>query len=686
MQVTFYKTSLTPLQRMYDKNAYESYFASSYVTATTIEVNNLIVENYDFFISAEAYNTNKLNLYNYIKWVNNGITYCAFITKISYLANNKTYRVSHALDSWAFACYNTNFNILGKCSRAHVNDIIEKYSDNTALYTLRNTLNSCEESFSTRNIKIKKYNAFKQKSAGYDPTLYEIYKFIYVYVNNEEAFTGNIKYRQTIRKYISSEGLPNNTIPLQGNLLCGIINTFTGYCTFYASSSNLSPATNILTINPVPIVHIAELTSTYITTIFISDIPPKTINGTSFKIQTAELIDYGEIAWFVDSDTNKKDYVVNIGKDNITVTLFKYPVLTQEISTSNNFVVGYELDTPFIDKVNLINKPANYVLSRSQVYVSQNFNEYLKYGIAKLRSSVYNPITIFDYNFDLENDINTSTIIRIGISPEGSFLWYSVVNNMRNEYSAVGSVAYTVSFAPDTIKDYWTELETARSTISAQKSLSNAEWNYKRFIVNGIFNLVSDGLNLAGNTVNSAAGIVEDLSEGNIAGAVGAGLNNAGNQVRYIGKAVNFGMEAKQRTVDLKYQRKISGIDIEQAQQQSLTGITTNYLSTSYYSMLYYNSEPFITAIYLSDEALNNVGFKLHKYGYNTCLTLEEVYSNHRREKFNFISTSECEVLNVPLTIANDIVNMFNNGVFLWSNNDVGNFNQTNYQGVIENV
>ena len=57
----------------------------------------------------------------------------------------------------------------------------------------------------------------------------------------------------------------------------------------------------------------------------------------------------------------------------------------------------------------------------------------------------------------------------------------------------------------------------------------------------------------------------------------------------------------------------------------------------------------------------------LHKYGYNTVLPLEEVYNLHKRENFNYIQTEYCDVNGVPLDIANDIEEMFNSGVHLWS-------------------
>lgn len=666
MQVTFYKTSLTPLQRMYDKTAYESYFASSYVTATTIEVNNLIVENYDFFISAETYNTNKLNLYNYIKWINNGITYCAFITKISYLANNKAYRVSHALDSWAFACYNTNFNILGKCSRAHVNDRIGTVMYNTQLYTLENTFNSCEESFNTSELEIEKHDISNMKNTLFDKTQYKDIHFIYVYINNPEAL--KIVAPQRLER-MSSSGNAVDSIYLTGALLCGTINMKTGECFFKIFSSNFDG--NIM---PRDFTLICELTSQYITSIFISDIPPVELGN------KLELKHYGAYYVFQEKESIRTyDYSLDFGSGLNTNCSFIHSLNLEINYNGTQEFYDYRKQiyyNPFIDKVN------NYNLDRYSIYITNDFELYLKYGIAKARSHVYNPFYFNDYQIDFVHFQE----LKIGLSPEGSFIWYDSNADNRNVYSAKGSYAYTMSFAPDTVRDYWTTISAERATISAQKTANNAEWNYSRFMVNGIFGLTSDGLNLAGDTVSSAGGIVEDLAEGNVAGAVGTGLNNAANQVRYIGKVVNFGMEAKQRNTDLKYQRKISNIDIEQANQQKIAGITTNYTSTSYYAYYYYLQCPVLTTVKLGENNLRQVSYKLHKYGYNTFLTLEEVYSNHRREKFNFISTSECEVLNVPLTIANDIVNMFNNGVFLWSNNDVGNFNQTNYQGVVENV
>ena len=106
---------------------------------------------------------------------------------------------------------------------------------------------------------------------------------------------------------------------------------------------------------------------------------------------------------------------------------------------------------------------------------------------------------------------------------------------------------------------------------------------------------------------------------------------------------------------------------LEKTQGQITHGKISTDTPIGYYanqSVLDYNNFRFVK--------VNKIGFNqlyplLHRYGYNTVLQLDEVYVNHRRKYFNYIQTEECDVNGVPLDIANDLENMFNSGVHLWS-------------------
>ena len=73
------------------------------------------------------------------------------------------------------------------------------------------------------------------------------------------------------------------------------------------------------------------------------------------------------------------------------------------------------------------------------------------------------------------------------------------------------------------------------------------------------------------------------------------------------------------------------------------------------------------------------IGERLHRYGYNTVLQLDQVYKYHKRQNFNYIQTEDCDINGVPLDIANDLENMFNSGVHLWSG-EVENWEVPNWQ------
>lgn len=70
------------------------------------------------------------------------------------------------------------------------------------------------------------------------------------------------------------------------------------------------------------------------------------------------------------------------------------------------------------------------------------------------------------------------------------------------------------------------------------------------------------------------------------------------------------------------------------------------------------------------DDFFTRFGYRVDRY------KVPELTS---RQSFNYVKTKECDVKgNVPNEALNDISDMFNNGVTLWHNANVGNYNQNN--------
>ena len=208
------------------------------------------------------------------------------------------------------------------------------------------------------------------------------------------------------------------------------------------------------------------------------------------------------------------------------------------------------------------------------------------------------------------------------------------------------------SFTPSVVRSYFDRYDLSIASINASKKITNSGF---------------DVANAAIGTVSSFVG----------------GLTNPKKLASSIAGTVQGGVNTARAVVNLDYTKKIENLTLEKTQGQITNGKISTNVPIGYYSIIArpsYNSYNFL--------GLNSIGIKqltplLHRYGYNTVLQLDEVYKNHRRKYFNYIQTEECDVNGVPLDIAQDIEEMFNSGVHLWSG-EVENWEVPNWQDNVE--
>lgn len=636
MIVTFYKTKLSRANRCYDSTAYDTYLSTC--PKKEVTVGKDVMPDIRFFVK-----DNQVDLfeYNYITYQRGELKYGAFVDSVRLQAITGSIAIFHATDNWYFTLHNLEFSMHGQVVRAHVNDYEVNGSQHNP--TLKNTYATPEEVFNAENIERN------TQAVGINGE----FRFIYIYVNNPAKLASNL--RNGLQQIIPNGGM---TMHPTGLVLCGVIEPTRGICTFIPDSRLTKDEQGNVTISEEQYVQLEYLTKDCITAICISDIPPT---------NTATIAKYTGLIKVDDAYVGvQMGFLSGAGQSNAYT-------LTDEGATGfvKQFNVWFELNlTQRIlgaTMKSVCKSMFNYLFSDENVTKATTYEEYLQH-IVKARSSVYNPI--YFENIYISSSQWSNDHFSITLSPDFSFtVTYTPQENLV-DIERYHVKTNTTAFAPDTVLDYWTQQVATQSMITAQQQKFNA-------IMNGVGSVVQLGTAVGSAVLTGGMSeVVAGLENGSQAlhaaradsmnfkagaGVVGAGLNmisSLGNMGSDIAKA------------DISY---------EIAQRQYNTGDVSNSVVVGMYQHIGWTDVPRLTCISQQDTNLIYLQKQLHKYGYTTYLQLEDVYTNHRRESFNFIMCSMVEVVGVPTDIATDISNMFMHGVHLWSS-EVENFEVTNYQ------
>lgn len=632
MNVTFYKTKLSSQNRCYDKNAYDTYLASCEQYTTTIS--DPVVPNNDFYVQTTETTWFK---YNYIvyEYANNKIG--AFIADMRFQAFNDTLKISQRTDTWFFVLQNIgidNFDFHGRAARAHVNDIS---SANTPV--LINTYATAEERFNTFFVKKLSNTAYLDK---YYPDEIGTHAWIYIFVGNKsQTFGKHIEddlFHQTL--YLTDTEMPNNGVMLAypGVFRNGEwqfwIRSFDGYDVTYYSF------------------YVSDLTFSSCTAITISRIPPTNTAILRFGEPTDSTAEPPYVPDFtIDDWANTKNMEIKEGQFLDVPTASYYPDI-------------YQARVEFSELISSMAPSANIYCKNSVIDRKNTYEEYLDTGIVKARSPEYFQLT-------LENDvlnysvINKNTDIYLGLSFDLSK--YLIAVNVTDSTYYNGKYKYYFIdnygvFSPDVINDYWTRMNALQMGAAAQITENR-----------GISQGVSAGFKVAKQSVGVASDILGSIPAiGKFIGR-SSPANAAQSALDLAETSVNF----ERTTENARLTAQIGRMQQDVADSQLRSGQYTGK-GLSYYTSIYINREAFFT-LFSTEDNYDNIAVNLHRFGYNTYLQLDDIYHNHRRQNFNFIQAEECEVTGLPQSFADDIENMFLNGVHLWSG-EVENFEVINYQ------
>ena len=632
MNVTFYKTKLSSQNRCYDKDAYDAYLATCEQYTTVIS--DSLVPNNDFYVLTTETTWFK---YNYIvyEYANNKIG--AFITDMRFQAFNDTLKISQRTDIWYFVLQNIgidNFDFHGRAARAHVNDIS---SANTPLLT--NTYATAEERFNT--FFVKKFSNISYLDKYY-PDENGTHAWIYIFVaNKSQTFGKKIEtglFHQTL--YLPDTEMPNNGIVLaypgvfKGGEWIFWVRSFDGYDTNYYDF------------------RLSDLTFSSCTAITISRIPPT----------NTAILRFGSPTDSTAEPPNVPDF--NIDDWANTQNLETMPAQFLEIPTASYYPEIYQARVELGDIISSMAPLTNIYCRDTIIDRKSTYEEYLDTAIIKARAPEY-------FQLVLENDvinysvIDNDTNIYLGLSFDLSKYIISINLPELGYYNGKYKYYYVDNygvFSPDVINDYWTRMNALQMSAGAQITENR-----------GISQGVSAGFKVAKQAVRTATDIAGSIPFiGNVIGR----SNPAGaaqSALDLTETSVNF-----ERTMEnARLTSQIGRMQQDVAESQLRSGQYTGK-GLSYYTSLYINREAFFT-LFSTEDSYDNIAVNLHRFGYNTYLQLDEIYHNHRRQNFNFIQAEECEVTGLPQSFADDIENMFLNGVHLWSG-EVENFEVINYQ------
>ena len=584
-------------------------------TRSTFDLSHDIVQDNPFQVPSTE-NALDWYEYNYITWEVNGRKYGAFIDDVRYNAITGTTTVYHKLDVWYFVLNNCVFDMHGQAIRAHVNDM--KRADVGFRGTLENTYNTPEEQFNAENVIRDKRSLFSRSDDC---------RWVYIYFNNPQGDPLNAK--SFYQNVVAPTG---DKIALTGAVVVGALYVPTGTCCFRPKSATEEGHNGVI--------NLANLTGDMITSMVISDIPP-TPDATM-------------------------EALVGIPTFDIGGTITKFVASSETITGYPNYMVApatlYMRVQRKFSELKTADGYKNLIYEDTVLGFVGTYEAYLG-QIVKARSTVYNPIFI-QGNYVSSMKTSSESAIQYGLSPDFTFN-YTVVQQSNLQGLAPLSVKNNVSaFAPDTVLDYWTQQNAMRTSLAAKQQKFNS-------IMQGIKASVDFTLDVVRGAGQAATGGALMTASG---GAKGFGSLMGG-----VTTLANAPLDLATATGNATFNYQMADITEQIAQRQYQNGQVSSEVAVSYYINLTQGDACEVEIIYQNETNLRHIAERLHRYGYATFLQLDEIYTHHRRTKFNFIQTLNAEITGVPTRFAEELAQMFNGGVHLWSGN-VEEWEVVNYQ------
>lgn len=357
----------------------------------------------------------------------------------------------------------------------------------------------------------------------------------------------------------------------------------------------------------------------YIFPISLNGFKNWTYNG--FALMTFEEF-YGKIV-------NDKKYVGKV----VSLTLLDYVPLNVTVDNENANIS--------MDNVTLYNARDDLGLTGSILYVGvgafsngsincgNKYNSFPKYAESKLLMYPYSYTKVTDMRgneFDIKNEY---------------------IDGQNLQFSIRGSIAPQSKSAYE-VKNYKGHTNLLSGIINNNVSSMPIVDDYTAAYLQGNQNTLITGASV--NAINSVVGTIGNLASGNIGGALQSGAS---------GFTQILSLNAKLKDIDnhpsnLRNQGNNYNFDFA----NRYTGIRViKYTVTKEYQQT------------LTDY------FKMFGYKVNRV----KLPNLHTRQSWNYVKTVDCTIIgNIPQDDLNSIKEMFNRGITLWHNRDVGNYGLNN--------
>lgn len=631
--VTFYKTKMNRSNRAYDGAALDNILTAA--SALTVNITPEVIPDTPFaIISANNDNITASDIvlggYDYISYSYGGKTWYAFIDDVQALATSVgNFFVYHTVDKWAMCVkyFTATFHMQGAVERAHVNDI-NNAGENSGTKDMSYTTATPEAPYN--KMLLKRY-----KSEAND---YNGWWYLYIYIANPRE--AGVSEEQLLSQ---AQEIDDKIITNTG-LLCVYPAYVSGSDINYICYNNNKDfnAGNPFTEDNLQ--RLSNLTSSAITGMTLSRIPPVTGNGTIGSTEYRygiKSLTIGETAYNLPVWENS--YLTKFKVLKTEPSDGMPPYLNYFMNMSGTAVAAQPTELTGIDED----------ITLTQVNKESTFSAYLN-TIPKMNSRIYNPLYIAGELNYCEDGNSNITNIRMCYSLDLKYIIVQMYNNYIEGSFKIKYLPNNDLFAPNATIDYWTKLNAEQMGIQAQSNKFNA-------IVGGIFAPIKGAIGgaLAGTATqgkHQSSANYKSAITGGIAGSVMSTVSGVGNAVYAAKSADNM-----QEIADRQYN----------------CGETNEYNTTGLLVSLFSRSVNIIEQ-YTIEEQKDVIAPNLHRMGYNTFLQIDEIYNNHKRKYFNYFKGADVSVSGMPQNWSEDIENMFNNGVTLWQS-DVENYKRLNY-------
>jgi hypothetical protein len=238
----------------------------------------------------------------------------------------------------------------------------------------------------------------------------------------------------------------------------------------------------------------------------------------------------------------------------------------------------------------------------------------------------------------------------------------NIVLNLKGSMGVSNKTSYSIA-------DYNIGLSGLRPIVEDEKGLINSEPNDVPIIDNNLSAFIQGHKNTINNQKSS---IYWNAGFDALGGAVGAMQGGAqGNMLNVAGAAVGAFRGLANAQI------AINGI---QAKQQDIANIPPNVQkmgsNTSYTIGNNFNGV-FIIKKQIKDEYIKKLTDYFNMFGYKK--NEVKVPNLHTRQNWNYVQTASCVITgNFNNEDLNAIKSVFDNGITLWHNDDVGNYGMTN--------